>query len=357
MKEKILMKGNEAMAEAAILAGCRFYAGYPITPQSEVPEYLAKRMPEVKGTFLQAESEVASINVVYGAAGSGARTMTSSSSPGYSLMQEGMSTLAGAEVACVVANIGRAGPGLGAIQGAQGDYFQVTKGGGHGDFRLLVYAPNSVQEMVDYTIKAFDRADHYRTPVMLLGDGVIGQMMEPVLLPDPIALESLPKKDWAANGQGTRDHINVINSLHLDTDRLEKHNLKLQEKYNEMRKKEVLWEEIYLEDADWVLVAYGISSRVALTVAQKAREQGMKVGVFRPITLFPFPTEAIQKVSEKVKGFLVVEQSAGQMIEDVKLAVGLEKPVEFYGRMGGKLPDPEEILTCLKEMQLKGGQK
>lgn len=355
MKEKVLMKGNEAMAEAAILAGCRFYAGYPITPQSEVPEYLARRMPEVNGTFLQAESEVASINVIYGAAGSGARAMTSSSSPGYSLMQEGMSTLAGAEVACVVANIGRAGPGLGAIQGAQGDYFQVTKGGGHGDYRLLVYAPNSVQEMVDYTIKAFDRADHYRAPVMLLGDGVIGQMMEPVLLPDPI--ESLPEKDWAAKGQGTREHINIINSLHLNIVELEKHNLKLQAKYEEMKKHETLWEEIYLEDAEWVLIAYGISSRVALTVAQKAREQGLKVGVFRPITLFPFPTEALQKVSARVKGFLVVEQSAGQMIEDVKLSVGLDKPVEFYGKMGGLLPDPEEILAHLKEMQQEGGRK
>lgn len=356
MKEKILMKGNEAMAEAAILAGCRFYAGYPITPQSEVPEYLAKRMPQEKGTFIQAESEIAAINMVYGAASSGSRAMTSSSSPGISLKQEGISTLAGAEVPCLVVNIGRAGPGLGSIQGAQCDYFQATKGGGHGDYRLLVFAPNSVQEMVDLTIAAFERADFYRNPSMILGDGVIGQMMEPVLLPDPVA--SLPEKKWAAVGMGDRENTNVINSLYLAADKCEVHNLDLQEKYRVMEASEARWEELYTEDAEWIIVAYGISSRVALTVCQKAQGKGIKVGIFRPITLWPYPTKALQTLAKKVKGFLVVEQSAGQMVEDVRLAIGNEQPISFYGRMGGVLPKPDDILQHLEAfIQNEGGRK
>ena len=358
MKEKILMKGNEALAEAAILAGCRFYAGYPITPQSEIPEYLAKRMPQAGGVFIQAESEIAAANMIYGAGGAGARAMTSSSSPGISLKQEAISTLAAAEVPCVVVNMGRGGPGLGSIQGAQSDYFQSTKGGGHGDYRLLVFAPNSVQEMVDLTVTAFDRADFYRNPALILGDGVIGQMMEPVLLPEAIDPKSLPKKEWCAVGTNGRTKTNVVNSLYLNPEACERHNLDLQEKYRKISESEVRWEEINTEDADWVIVAYGISSRMALTVMQTAREKGLKVGIFRPITLWPFPKAALKELSERVKGFLVVEQSAGQMLEDVQLVVGDRKPISFYGRAGGILPKPMEILAHLEEfIKEQGGQK
>ena len=355
MKEKVLMKGNEAIAEAAIIAGCRHYFGYPITPQTEIPEYLARRMPQVDGVFLQAESELASINMVYGAAGAGARAMTSSSSPGISLMQETISTLAAAELPCVVVNISRGGPGLGSIQGAQSDYLQSTKGGGHGDYRLLVLAPNSVQEMADLTVIAFDRADHYRTPVLLLGDGVIGQMMEPVILPEPVT-EILPKL-WASSGTKGRAETNVINSLYLNAEQCEQHNLDLQAKYQEIKRKEVRWEERGTEDAEWLLVAYGISSRIALTVMQKAWEEGLGVGIFRPITLWPFPSEALANVSKKIKGILIIEQNAGQMIEDVRLAVGEELPIDFHGRMGGVLPEPYEILEQLKKfVQQEGGE-
>jgi len=354
MKEQILMKGNEAIGEGAILAGCRHYFGYPITPQTEIPEYLAKRFPHVDGAFVQAESEIASINMVYGAAAAGKRVMTSSSSPGISLKQEGISTLAAAELPCVIVNIGRAGPGVGTIQGSQADYFQSTKGGGHGDYRLLVFAPNSVQELMDFTILAFDRADHYRMPVLILGDGITGQMMEPITLPDPIDPASLPAKPWSCNGCKDRTP-NIVTSLYLQSARCEAHNKELQAKYADVSKNELRWEEIQTEDADIIIVAYGISSRISLTVVQKARSEGIKLGLLRPITLWPFPTTPIRALAEKGKDFLVVEQSSGQMVEDVRLAVGEKSNVAFYGRMGGILPNPQEILDTVRGMARNKG--
>ncbi|SBV98590.1 Ketoisovalerate oxidoreductase subunit VorB [uncultured delta proteobacterium] len=354
MKEKVLMKGNEAIGEGLILAGCRHYFGYPITPQTEIPEYLAKRFPEIGGVFVQAESEIASINMVYGAAAAGKRVMTSSSSPGISLKQEGISTLAAAELPCVIVNIGRGGPGVGTIQASQADYFQSTKGGGHGDYRLLVFAPNSVQELMDYTILAFDKADHYKTPVLILGDGVTGQMMEPVTLPDPIDPASLPKKTWSCSGCEGREP-NIVTSLYLQAARCEAHNKDLQAKYAEISKNELRWEEIQTEDADVVIVAYGISSRISLSAVQKARAEGLKVGLLRPITLWPFPTAPIRALAEKGKKFLVVEQSAGQMVEDVRLAVAEKTEVAFYGRMGGILPDSQEILDTVRGMARNKG--
>ena len=354
MKEQVLMKGNEAIGEGLILAGCRHYFGYPITPQTEIPEYLAKRFPHVGGVFVQAESEVASINMVYGAAAAGKRVMTSSSSPGISLKQEGISTLAAAELPCVIVNIARGGPGVGTIQGSQADYFQSTKGGGHGDYRLLVFAPNSVQELMDFTILAFDKADQYRMPVLILGDGITGQMMEPVTLPDPIDPKSLPQKPWSCTGCKDRAP-NVVTSLYLQSTRCEAHNKELQAKYAEVSQNEVCWEEIQTEDADVVIVAYGISSRISLTVVQKARSEGIKLGLLRPKTLWPFPTAPIRALAEKGKDFLVVEQSSGQMVEDVRLAVGEKTDVAFYGRMGGILPNPQEILDKVRAMiQNKG---
>ena len=347
MKERILMKGNEAIGEGLILAGCRHYFGYPITPQTEIPEYLAKRLPQVGGVFLQAESEVAAINMVYGAAASGVRAMTSSSSPGISLKQEGISSIAAAELPCVIVNVGRAGPGVGTIQGAQADYFQSTKGGGHGDYRLLVLAPNSVQEMVDFTLLAFDKADEYRTPVLILSDGVIGQMMEPVLLPEP-ATEFSPKP-WSCSGCEGRNP-NVVTTLYLQAEKCETHNRALQEKYATIAANETRWEEIETADADVVIVAYGISSRIALSAVQKARSEGIKVGVLRPITLWPFPTKPIRALADKGKDILVVEQSSGQLVEDVRLAVAEKSAVNFYGRMGGQLPNPKDIMDILRDM-------
>lgn len=351
MQKKILMKGNEALSEGAILAGCRYYFGYPITPQSEIPEYLAKRLPDVNGVFLQAESEIAAINMVYGAASCGARSMTSSSSPGISLKQETISSLAAAELPCVIVNITRGGPGLGSIQGAQSDYFQTTKGGGHGDYRLLAYAPASAQEMLDLTMRAFEKADQYRIPTIILGDGVLGQMMEPVSLPDPV--KSFPSKPWATTGTRGRDHTNVIKMLYLDQYECEQMNYHLQAKYDEITANEVLFEEHQTEDADWIIVGYGISARLALSAMNLAREAGIKAGVFRPITLWPFPSMAIKTLAKRVKGFLVVEQNMGQMVEDVKLASEFIAPVHFYGRPGGVLPDPmkifEELMLCVKK--------
>ncbi|WP_425060986.1 2-oxoglutarate oxidoreductase subunit KorA [Sporomusa carbonis] len=341
MAEKILMKGNEAIGEAAIIAGCRHYFGYPITPQTELTEYMSKRMPQIDGVFLQAESEVAAINMVYGAAGAGARVMTSSSSPGISLKMEGISYIAGAELPCVIVNIVRGGPGLGGIQPAQSDYFQATKGGGHGDYRNIVLAPNSVQEMVDTTVIAFDLADKYRNPVMLLGDGALGQMMEPVEFSPsnakPIA------KPWAATGLKERTEPNIITSLHLQPEKLEQHNIHLQQKYAEISANEVRYEELYTDDAELVLVAYGITSRIARTAMEKARSQGLKVGMLRPITLWPFPEKPIAALAKKATAFLTLELSAGQMVEDVRLAVNGAKPVHFYGRMGGIMPSPKAI--------------
>jgi len=357
MAEKILMKGNEAIAEAAVVAGCRHYFGYPITPQTEITEYMARRMPQVDGVFLQAESEVAAINMVYGAAGAGARVMTSSSSPGFSLKQEGISYIAGAELPCVIVNMQRGGPGLGSIQPAQGDYFQTTKGGGHGDYRNIVLAPNSVQELVDMTILAFDLADQYRNPVVILGDGAMGQMMEPVEF--KAATTKVVKKPWAATGMKGRKETNIINSLYLLPEKLEDHNHHLQSKYALISKNEVHYEALHLDDAELVLVAYGITSRIARSAMEKARAEGMKVGMLRPISLWPFPSQPFEEAADnaKVKAFLTVELSAGQMVEDVRLAVGRGKPVHFYGRTGGMMPNPSEIYDqIVKILQAKGGK-
>ncbi|MDR3073997.1 MAG: 3-methyl-2-oxobutanoate dehydrogenase subunit VorB [Deltaproteobacteria bacterium] len=352
MKESILMKGNEAIGEALILAGCRHYFGYPITPQTEISEYLAKRLPEENGVFLQAESEIAAINMVYGAAASGLRCMTTSSSPGISLKQEGISAAASAELPCVIVNVGRGGPGMGTIQGAQADYFQATKGGGHGDYRLLVFAPHSVQEMLDMTILAFDRADHYRTPVLILSDGVIGQMMEPVTFPKPVS--QFPEKPWACSGCEGREP-NVITSLYLQSEKCEAHNKALQEKYAAITAAETRWEETDTADADVVLVAYGISSRIALSAVQKARANGLKAGLLRPITLWPFPGKPLRALADAGKKILVVEQSSGQMLEDVRLAVGETTEIRFYGRMGGTLPRPQDIVDILRDMTRQEG--
>lgn len=355
MAEKILMKGNEALGEAAVVAGCRHYFGYPITPQSELIEYMAKRLPQVDGVFLQGESEVASINMVYGAAGAGARVMTSSSSPGFSLKQEGMSYIAGAELPCVVVNVQRGGPGLGSIQPGQADYFQATKGGGHGDYHNIVIAPNSVQEIVDTTILAFDLADQYRNPVVILADGAIGQMMEPVIMREPVA--NTIEKPWASTGLRGRKETNIINSLFLLPDVCEKHNEKLQKKYKLIEDNEVRYETTHVEDADLVLVAYGITSRIVYSAMEKARKEGMKVGLIRPITLWPFPYKPIEAAAEHAKAFLTVEMSAGQMVEDVRLAVGKDKPVYFYGRTGGMIPNSAEIYDQIVTiMQAKGGK-
>lgn len=353
MVEKILMRGNEAIAEAAIKAGCRYFFGYPITPQNELPAYMARRLPQEGGVFLQAESEVAAINMVYGAAGAGARVMTSSSSPGISLKQEGISYIAGAELPCVVVNIVRGGPGLGGIQPAQSDYFQATKGGGHGDYKLLVFAPQSVQEAVDLTIDAFNLADQYRNPVMIIGDGMIGQMMEPVSFKKEIKPEDLPKKEWATTGHGGKRPGNVINSLFLQAEELEKHNIKLTKKYEEMQK-EVRFEALGLEDAEYVLIAYGTTARIAKSAMVMARQEGLKVGLIRPITLWPFPQEIIGKASEKARFMLTVEMSCGQMVEDVRLAANGRCPVHFFGRTGGVVPTPNELLERLQ--QLIGGE-
>ncbi|EGO62066.1 3-methyl-2-oxobutanoate dehydrogenase subunit VorB [Acetonema longum] len=354
MAEKVLMKGNEAIGEAAIVAGCRHYFGYPITPQTELTEYMAKRMPLVNGVFLQAESEVAAINMVYGAAGAGARVMTSSSSPGFSLKQEGISYAAGAELPCVIVNVMRGGPGLGSIQPGQADYFQSTKGGGHGDYRNIVLAPNSVQELVDVTVLAFDLADQYRNPVLILGDGALGQMMEPVEF--KASQSKAPEKPWAATGMKKRSQPNVINSLYLQPDALEKHNIRLQEKYSLIQKNEIRYEQLMTEDAELVLVAYGITSRIVRSAMEKARKNGMKVGLFRPISLWPFPEEALQRIASRVKMLLTVELSAGQMVEDVRLAANGQCPVYFFGRTGGIIPSPQAVYDQIVTTYKKGGK-
>ena len=339
---KVLMKGNEALAEAAIRAGCRYFFGYPITPQNEIPQYLAKRLPEVGGVFLQAESEIAAINMVYGAAGSGARVMTSSSSPGISLKQEGITYIAGAELPCVIVNMQRGGPGLGSIQPGQADYFQAVKGGGHGDYKLLVLAPATIQEMVDLMGKAFDLADEYRNPVMILGDGILGQMMEGVEFPAEESSGTLSEKPWATNGAKGRKP-NVINSLFLDPIELEKHNHHLQRKYERMVK-EVLWENYQTGDAELVLVGYGSSARIAKAAVDQARTQGIKAGLFRPITLFPFPKEALQEACKQANHVLTVEMSMGQLVEDVRYNLEFKVPVHFYGRSGGMVPTTRAVL-------------
>lgn len=352
---KVLMKGNEAIAEAAIRAGCRYFFGYPITPQTEVSAYMAKKMPKIGGVFLQAESEVAAINMVYGAGGAGARVMTSSSSPGISLKQEGISYIAGADVPCVIINIVRGGPGLGGIQPAQSDYYQAVKGGGHGDYHLTVLAPSSIQEMVDLTGDAFDIADKYRTPVMIIGDGMLGQMMEPVEFSDK-NVEELPEKPWATTGTGCKREKNVINSLFLTPKELEDLVLERQKRYDEIAKNETRYEMVDVDDADIVLVAYGTTARIAKTAMETAKAQGYKVGLIRPITLWPFPTEAFEKaLANRSREFLTVEMSMGQMVDDVKIAVNGRGGVHFYGRTGGMVPTPGEILEKIK--QIGGGDK
>lgn len=354
---KVLMKGNEAIGEAAIRAGCQCFFGYPITPQTEVAAYMARKMPKIGRVFLQAESEVAAINMVYGAAGSGVRAMTSSSSPGISLKQEGISYIAGAELPCVIINIVRGGPGLGGIQPAQSDYFQATKGGGHGDYRLVVYAPSSVQEMIDLIQDAFDTADKYRNPVMVMGDGMLGQMMEPVEFKER-PKKVLPEKTWAASGLNGRKEHNIINSLYISPEECEKHNMKLKAKYDEIKKHEVRYEIFNCDSkCDLIIVAYGTTSRICKNVIKMADKEGIKLGLVRPITLWPFPDEAIDKVIDKTKhGFLSVEMSTGQMVEDVRLAVNGRDKVGFYGRTGGMVPSPDEILAAVKKI-ISGGVK
>ena len=350
-----MMKGNEAIAEAAVQAGCRYYFGYPITPQSEIPEYMSRRLPEVGGVFLQAESEIAAINMVYGAAGAGARAMTSSSSPGIALKQEGISYIAGAQLPCVVVNIVRGGPGLGSIQPAQSDYYQATRGGGHGDYRVVVFAPASVQEAVELTQRAFDVADQYRMPAMILGDGVIGQMMEPVEMPE-YKPRPLPKKDWAATGwDGKSRPRAVINSLYIEADRCEELNLALKKQYEEIAKNECMVEEQYMDDAEYVIAAYGTTARIALTAIRQARAQGVKAGLIRPITLWPFPSGAFARAAQKAKKFLTVEMSLGQMVDDVRIAVNGARPVEFYGRTGGVIPGVGEITRQILKLAGREG--
>ena len=355
MGELKLMKGNEAVAEAAIRYGADGYFGYPITPQSEVIEYFMAQKPEERTgmAVLQAESEIAAINMVYGAAGSGKRVMTSSSSPGISLKQEGLTYIAGAELPCLALNVVRGGPGLGTIQPSQSDYFQSVKGGGHGDYRLIVLAPSSVQEMYDFVEIGFDLAFKYRNPAMILSDGAIGQMMEKVEIGEqkPRMTEDEIKKNypWATTGKTKDRKKNVITSLELDSAKMEKFNQKLVEKYKQIEENEVRYEEIQCEDADYIMVAYGTTARICQKTVEMARKEGIKVGLLRPITLFPYPTKRIAELSDKVKGFLAVEMSTGQMVEDVRLAVNGKKPVEYYGRMGGIVPSPEEVLEAVKQ--------
>lgn len=350
---KMLMKGNEALGEAAIRAGCRFFFGYPITPQNEIPHYLAKRLPEVGGIFIQAESEIAAINMVYGAAGAGARAMTSSSSPGISLKQEGISYIAGAELPCVIVNMVRGGPGLGSIQPAQSDYFQAVKGGGHGDYKLLVLAPATIQEIVDLMSRAFDLADKYRNPVMILGDGILGQMMEPVEFPDQDPLSGMIAKPWATTGAKGRTP-NIINSLFLNPEEMEKHNLKLQAKYEQMKAQETLAENYLTEDADLIVVGYGSAARIAKSAVEQARTKGIKAGLFRPITLFPFPKKELQTACCKAKSVLTVEMSLGQLVEDVRYNLEFKVPVHFYGRVGGIVPTTRAVLSEILRLAGEG---
>lgn len=339
---KVLMKGNEVIAEAAVQAGCKYFFGYPITPQSELVAYMARRLPEVGGVFLQAESEIAAINMVYGAASTGVRVMTSSSSPGFSLKQEGISYLVGSELPAVLVNIARGGPGLGNIQPAQSDYFQATKGGGHGDYNIPVLAPASLQEIVDLTWDAFDIADNYRTPVILMGDGMLGQMMEPVEFEKQLEVER-PKKSWATTGLRGDGPPKIITSLDLNAESLEQRNHNLQKKFALIKQNEVRYETYKIDDADIILVAYGTVARITMNAINKARQNGVKVGLIRPISLWPFPERPFIETRDKVKVYVSVEMSAGQMVEDVKLSVNGHALVDFYGRTGGVVPTQEEV--------------
>ena len=354
MAERVLMKGNEALAEAAIQAGCRNFFGYPITPQTELAAYMAKRMPKIGGTYLQAESEVAAINMVLGAASTGVRVMTSSSSPGISLKTEGISYMAGSDLPALIINVQRGGPGLGGIQPSQADYWQATRAPGHGDLHVLVFAPSSVQEMVDLVSHAYDTADKYRMPAMILADGMLGQMMEPVVIGQEEEKE-LPEKEWAANGhEFKRDH-NIINSLYLQAQDLERLVKERFERYEVIKQNEAMCEIYMVDDAEYVIVSYGATSRICKAAVREAREQGIKAGLIRPITLWPFPTEDIIKSIPNAKKYLCVEMSMGQMIDDVKLALNGARECDFFGHTGGIIPTPEEVLSEIKKMA--GGEK
>lgn len=356
MAEKVLMKGNEAIAEAALRAGCRHYFGYPITPQTELTAYMAKRLPKMEGgVFLQAESEISAINMVYGVASTGKRVMTSSSSPGVSLKQEGISYIAGADLPALIVNVQRGGPGLGGIQPSQSDYFQATKGGGHGDYHLIVLTPSSVQEMADLTSLAFDLADKYRTPVMLLADGTMGQMMEPVVLPEPHT--SVIEKPWTVTGTQMKREHNIINSLYLSPEVLEKTNFERFERYAAIERDEVRYESYLMDDAEYCIVAFGIAARVAKNAITQMRKAGLKVGLIRPITVWPFPKKAIREAADKVKGFVSVELSMGQMIEDVRLAEECIRPVVLCNRSGGMIPDVDQIIKVTDTLRktVEGG--
>ena len=347
MAERVLMKGNEAIAEAAIRSGCRHYFGYPITPQTEVAAYMAKRMPKIDGVFLQAESEIASINMVYGAAAAGMRVMTSSSSPGISLMGEGLSYIAGSDVPAFVVNVQRGGPGLGGIQPSQSDYFQATRGGGHGDYHMIVLAPASVQEMASLTVKGFNLADKYNMIAMILADGTIGQMMEPISFED-VEIEHYDKP-WALTGTQCQRKHNIVNSLYLQPDVLEKKNFERYEKYRAVEENEALHESYMMDDAEVCVVAFGIASRVAKNAVVAARAEGIKAGLIRPITLWPFPKKALSEAADQVKSFVSVELSMGQMVEDIHLATGCRRPVSLCNRVGGMIPSPDQVLESIRK--------
>ena len=356
MADKVLMKGNEAIAEAAIHAGCRHYFGYPITPQTEIAAYMAKKMPKIGGTFLQAESEIAAINMVYGVASTGYRVMTSSSSPGIALKSEGLSYLAGSDLPALVVNVQRGGPGLGGIQPSQSDYFQATKAGGHGDFRMIVLAPASVQEMAELTVKGFELADTYRMTAMILADGTMGQMMEPVALND-LVVKPAPEKPWATTGTKMQRAHNITNSLSLIPEELEQLNFARFERYRAIEENEVMYEEYMMDDAEICIAAFGIAARVSKNAINEARKQGIKVGMIRPITLWPFPKEVFRRAADKVNSFISVELSMGQMIEDVRLATECKKPVTLCNRAGGMIPSPDQVLAAIKAAAQNGGDK
>ena len=355
MADKVLMKGNEAIAEAAIIAGCRHYFGYPITPQTEIAAYMAKKMPKIGGCFLQAESEIAAINMVYGVSSTGKRVMTSSSSPGISLKGEGLSYLAGADLPALIVNVQRGGPGLGGIQPSQSDYFQATRAAGHGDFHMIVLAPSSVQEMAELTVKGFELADTYRMTSMILADGTMGQMMEPVSL--DFEVKKAPEKPWATTGTKMEREHNITNSLFLVPDDLEKTNFERFERYKKIEETETMYEEYMMDDAEICIAAFGIAARVSKNAVNEARKMGIKVGMIRPITLWPFPKAPFKKAAEKVKQIISVELSMGQMIEDVKLASECKVPVTLVNRVGGMIPSPEQVLEAIIEANKNGGAK
>ncbi|MBR2721635.1 MAG: 3-methyl-2-oxobutanoate dehydrogenase subunit VorB [Clostridia bacterium] len=356
MADKVLMKGNEAIAEAAILAGCRHYFGYPITPQTEIAAYMAKRMPKIGGTFLQAESEIAAINMVYGVAAAGYRVMTSSSSPGVALKSEGLSYIAGADLPSLVVNVQRGGPGLGGIQPSQSDYFMATRAGGHGDFRMIVLAPASVQEMAELTVKGFSLADQYRMTAMILADGTMGQMMEPVAL-DSLPVSPMPEKPWATTGTKMQRPHNIVNSLYLSPDELEKTNFARFERYKQIEENEAMYEEYLMEDAEYCIAAFGIAARVSKNAIDEARRRGIRVGMIRPITLWPFPVAPFKKAAGQVKHVISVELSMGQMIEDVRLATECRVPVTLCNRVGGMIPSPEQVLEAILKIADQGGKQ